>query len=142
MREQTQAEFLARSRQDWINSLRDAVASFLTSGNAISSASEKLHNRTPPVAEGPEDLWRASEVYDQLYSDVTESLTKARLHYAKVQLYTNPLEQETQDLISAMNAYIDAAIMRRPTADLGNTVVNIAQKIIKNEWVRVKSMNL
>ncbi|MNY02948.1 hypothetical protein D3C86_1355430 [compost metagenome] len=137
----SKAEAVARSRQEWINSLRDAVALFLASGNEVSAASEKLHNRTRVVPESQQDVLHAQDLYDKLYSEFTASLTTARLHYAKVQLYTNPVEKETEALISAMNEYINAASIRKPTADLGNTVVSIAQKIIKNEWVRVKSMS-
>ena len=138
----SKAEAVARSRQEWINSLRDAVASFVATGDDLSAASHKLHNRPPVVPETQADVHRSQDLYDRLYSEFAQSLSTAKLHYAKVQLYTNPVEKETEELLLAMNAYIDAASARRPSADLGNAVVAVAQKIIKNEWVRVKSMNL
>jgi len=136
----SKAEAVARSRQDWINSLRDAVASFVASGDDLYAASSKLHHR-PPVDHGSaEDVRRSRDLYDRLYSEFALNLSSAKLHYSRVQLYTNPTEKETDELLLAMNAYIDAATNRKPTADLGNAVVRIAQKIIKNEWIRVKEM--
>lgn len=138
----SKAEAVARSRQDWINSLRDAVASFVATGDDLSASSNKLHNRPVVVPETQADVHRSQDLYDKLYSEFAQSLSTAKLHYAKVQLYTNPVEKETEELLLAMNEYINACSARRPSADLGNAVVEVAQKIIKNEWVRVKSMNL
>jgi len=138
----SKAEAVARSRQDWINSLRDSVASFIATGDDLSAASTKLHNRPPIMPETQADVHRAQELYDQLYSDFAQRLSTAKLHYAKVQLYTNPLELETEQLLLAMNNYINACSKNNPSADLGNAVVEVAQRIIKKEWVRVKSMNL
>lgn len=137
----SKAEAVARSRQEWINSLRDAVASFVATGDDLSAASRKLHDRTSVAPETQEDVRYSQDLYDRLYSEFAQRLSTAKLHYAKVQLYTNPIENETEELILAMNAYINAASLRKPTADLGNAVVRVAQQIIKNEWVRVKAMN-
>lgn len=136
----SKAESVARSRQDWINSLRDAVASFISTGDDLASASGKLHDRKPVEAENLQDVQRSEDLYDQLYTDFARSLSTAKLHYSRVQLYTNPTEKETDELLAAMNAYIQASVLRKPTADLGNAVVRVAQTIIKNEWIRVKEM--
>ncbi|MBD9585771.1 hypothetical protein IB254_01765 [Pseudomonas sp. PDM03] len=136
----SKAESVARSRQDWINSLRDAVASFISSGDDLAGASVKLHERKPVAPESHQDVQRSADLYDQLFTDVSRSLTTAKLHYSRVQLYTNPTEKETDELMTAMNAYIQACMLCQPTADLGNAVVRVAQTIIKNEWVRVKDM--
>lgn len=138
----SKAEAVARSRQDWINSLRDAVASFIATGDDLSASSNKLYNRPHLIPENQADVQHAQDLYDRLYSEFTQSLSTAKLHYAKVQLYTNPAEKETEELILAMNAYVIACQERRPSADLGNAVVGGTQKIIKKEWVRVKAMNL
>jgi capsular polysaccharide biosynthesis protein len=118
------------------------VASFVAAGDDLSAASNKLYNRQHMAPETQADVYRSQDVYDKLYSEFAQSLSTAKLHYSKVQLYTNPVEKETENLLLAMNAYIDAASSRKPSADLGNAVVAVAQKIIKNEWVRVKSMKL
>ncbi|KTB62652.1 hypothetical protein AO066_18375 [Pseudomonas fluorescens] len=136
----SKAEAVARSRQDWINSLRDAVASFISTGDDLASASSKLHDRKSLEAESLQDVQRAEDLYDQLYTDFARTLSTAKLHYSRVQLYTNPTEKETDELLAAMNAYIQASMLRQPTADLGNAVVRVAQTIIKNEWIRVKEM--
>lgn len=137
----SKAEAVARSRQDWINSFRDAVASLIATGDDLASASSKLHKRAPLEPETLQDVQRSEDLYDQLYTEFTSSLSTAKLHYSRVQLYTNPTEKETAELIVAMNEYIQASASCKPTADLGNTVVGVAQRIIKNEWVRVKEMN-
>lgn len=136
----SKAEAVARSRQDWINSLRDEVASLIAAGDVLASASAKLHGATPLAPETREEVQRSKDLYDQLYTDVARSLNTAKLHYSRVQLYTNPAEKETEELLVAMNAYIQASVNRKPTADLGNAVVGVAQRIIKKEWVRVKEM--
>lgn len=136
----SKAEAVARSRQDWINSLRDEVASFIATGDDLAAASGKLHDKTPLPSETPEDVQRARDLYDHRYTEFARILTTAKLHYSRVQLYTNPTEKETEELLAAMNAYIQASVNCKPTADLGNAVVRVAQKIIKNEWVRVKEM--
>ncbi|WP_146206868.1 hypothetical protein [Pseudomonas sp. 43mfcvi1.1] len=136
----SKAEAVARSRQDWINSLRDAVASFIATGDALSASSNKLHNRPFAVPETQEEIHRSQDRYDMLYSEFAQSLSTAKLHYAKVQLYTNPAEKETEELVSAMNAYVVACSERKPSADLGNAVVAVAQRIIKKEWLRVRDM--
>jgi len=137
----SKAEAIARSRQAWINTLRDAVASFIATGDALNASSRKLHDRTKIAPENREDVLRSQQLYDQLYSEVTQNFATSKLHYSIVQLHTNPTESETEELLTAMNAYISAAMNRGPTADLGNRVVSIAQAIIKKEWVRVKAMN-
>lgn len=136
----SKAEAVARSRQDWINSLREAVASFIATGDDLSSASNKLHNRPPLIPETQADVHHAQELYDRLYSEFAQSLSTAKLHYARVQLYTNPTERETEELLLAMNAYLEACSSRRPSAALGNSVVEVAQRIIKKEWRRVRDM--
>jgi type II secretory pathway pseudopilin PulG len=136
----SKAEAVARSRQDWINSLRDALASFISSGDDLASASVKLRDRKPLPPQSHQDVQCSQDLYDQLFTDVARNLTTAKLHYSRVQLYTNPSERETEELMVAMNAYIQASILCEPTADLGNAVVRVAQTIIKNEWIRVKEM--
>ncbi len=136
----SKAEAVARSRQDWINSLRDAVASLISAGDDLASASKNLYERKSVTPQSDQDVQRSQDLYDQLYIDVARSLTTAKLHYSRIQLYTNPTEIETYELLAAMNEYIQASMLRKPTADLGNAVVRIAQKIIKNEWIRVKEM--
>jgi hypothetical protein len=138
----SKAEAVARSRQDWINSLRDAVASFIAAGDDLYAASSKFHQRPPMMPETQADVHRAQDLYDSLYSGFTQSLSTVKLHYSKVQLYTNPAEKETEDLLLAMNAYVEACSERLSTADIGNEVVRVAQQIIKKEWLRVKAMNL
>lgn len=136
----SKAEAVARSRQDWINSLRDAVASFIATGDELSASSNKLHNRPSLPPETQEDVHRSQDLYDKLYSEYSQSLSTAKLHYARVQLYTNPAEAESEELLLAMNAYVNACAGRMPSADLGNAVVEVAQRIIKKEWVRVRAM--
>lgn len=136
----SKAEAVARSRQEWINSLRDAVALFIATGDDVSSSSNKLHGRQPLIPETQADVHHAQDIYDRLYSEYAQSLSTAKLNYAKVQLYTNPTEKETGDLLSAMNAYLEACSKRNPSADLGNAVVEVAQRIIKKEWLRVRDM--
>jgi type II secretory pathway pseudopilin PulG len=136
----SKAEAVARSRQDWINSLRDEVALFIATGDELAAASGKLRDKTPPTPQTPEDVQRSKDLYSQRYSDFARSLMTAKLHYSRVQLYTNPTEKETDELLGAMNAYIQASVNCEPTADLGGVVVRVTQTIIKNEWRRVKAM--
>lgn len=140
MREQSQSEAVARSRQDWINNLKESIASFLSAGHAVSTAHRDLLSYKPIDPATKADVVRFAEVIDELGTRFSNSLTTAKLYYSKVELSLNPSEQDSKDLMVAMDKYINAASTSKPTADLGSSVVAIAQTIIKSEWSRVKLM--
>lgn len=137
----SKAEAVARSRQEWINSFRDVVASFITAGEDLATASTKIINKYDPTPRMEQVLLRAKNPDDPLYAEVYRIVLAANLLRYKVQLYTNPNENETGELLMAMDAYIEESMQAMSNSELCGDVVRITQKIIKTEWVRVKEMN-
>ncbi|WP_350012540.1 hypothetical protein [Pseudomonas asiatica] len=135
----SKAEAVARSRQEWINSLRDVVASFISTGDDLATASVKLIDNTDQTPRLAQIMQRA-DLQNPFYVEYSRILLAAKLQRAKVQLFTNPREKETGELIKAMDAYIQASMVADSTAHLGEEVIRNTQVIIKNEWVRVKEM--
>lgn len=126
---QIRATTVSANRQQWITSLRDEIASFLSHLNVIGY-----------IASG-------SLTYDAgAFRSAVEGL---HLSEAKIQLMINPKEADHEKLIKLLEAAITAAVKKKdkqeaPTKDekkedpVGD-VVRQAQKILKREWVRVKS---
>lgn len=140
LKEQARAEAVADNRQQWINSLRDAVASYLSVGYELTSASAAL-NRPPmsPVTSMEQAAARQKE-YDLVYAKLVEKHSLARLYFAKVELFLNPNEEDSKNLIGKMAQYIEKAYGNEPISDVGQEIVNVAQSIIKKEWIRVRDM--
>lgn len=124
---QARTGVLSKNRQDWINSLRNEIAGFLSSVTAINLELSK----DPPVF--------SSEFY--------KHATQMRLHYAKTQLHINPKESEHKDLVDKMHAVMDCCLTfdtQQKSGELNklsNELVEISQRILKSEWIRVKTFS-
>lgn len=130
------------SRQAWINELRDScanhVAAVLQIADLRAKRREWLSSKRVMMEES-----RAFQLFESEnpswvgYSSV--AVNQARMLRAKIELLLNPDEQETTDLLSALDAaYIGAAEEADNLSDLSDTVVARAQKIIRAEWRRTK----
>lgn len=116
---QARANVLSKNRQEWINSLRNEIAGFMTCVGHI----------------GP------SAVVGTANGGNTLELTKeVRLSYAKVQLLINPSEPDHQALVDKMALMIEQLSQLKLNFDEANLeLVAIAQPVLKREWVRVKA---
>lgn len=130
------------SRQAWINELRDScanhVAAVLQIADLRAKRREWLFNKRVLMEES-----RAFQLFENenpsWHSHSLVAINQARMLRAKIELLLNPDEQETTDLLSALDAsYEGAAKEADNLSDLCDQVVACAQKIIKAEWRRTK----
>ena len=140
LRDQSKAEALARSRQEWINSLREEVASFLSLGTDIHTLSQSVIDASWVKGDSIEELNQNKDMYERKYSEFSAKVARARFHFAKIELLINPSEIESKELLHSLNDYIAAASKYSKYIDIGNVVVAKAQVILKNEWIKVKHM--
>jgi hypothetical protein len=127
-RRQIRASVVSTNRQDWINTLRDALADFL-SKEAMARTFNRLHHADA------ESLGRIQEVL--------------RLNY-KISLLVNSQESDHARLIGLIDKMTDSINGANKTPDelkqmdesingLRNETVALSQLILKREWERVKS---
>jgi hypothetical protein len=116
---QARANVLSKSRQEWINTLRNEIAGFVSSMGHMSPSA------VASATNGGNTL--------QLTKDV-------RLHYAKVHLLINPNEPDHHALVNKMALMIEQLSQLRLNFDDANfELAALAQQILKREWERVKA---
>lgn len=116
---QARASVLSKSRQDWINTLRNEIAGFM------SCMGHMLPSAVSGASQGGNTLQLTREV---------------RLSYAKVQLLINPNEPDHQALVDKMTLMIEQLSQLRLNFDEANLeLAALAQQVLKREWVRVKA---
>jgi len=103
----------ANNRQEWINSLRDEITSFLAVVALI-----------PP-----------SQQFTQI-SEVEQK--KLWLHNYKIQLLLNPREKDHVELVDKIRAEINNLIHCNEKT-LISDIIAISQQVLKREWDRVRS---
>ncbi|VVM52192.1 hypothetical protein PS663_00847 [Pseudomonas fluorescens] len=139
LRAQSRSENLAKSRQEWINSLRAEVASFLSVIHEVYTLSDEI--KDPKIRGGTEseifNSWDKHYVKaDKFYS----FLARGRFHLANVKMHLNPLEADAQILERSMELLIGAAYSHQNIYDGTIDVTDITRRILKSEWERVKQM--
>ncbi|MCP1419928.1 hypothetical protein J3D47_004171 [Pseudomonas laurylsulfativorans] len=139
IRAQSKSENLARSRQEWINSLRAEIASLLSISHDIYNLSDEVKDpkiRGVTESELLESWRRHNEKASEFYS----LLAKARFHISNIQMHINPAEPESKELLKNIDLLISAAYESGKIYDLSVAIINVSQVILKKEWVRVKEM--
>ncbi|KWV85297.1 MULTISPECIES: hypothetical protein [Pseudomonas] len=140
LREQSKSEFLAKSRLDWIAIFREHVSNFLSLGNSVYAVSQYIVDVSWVKGDAREEFKASTALYDIRYAEFTDKLSKARLHFSQIELLISPNGEESEKLIRAMNEYIQAACSYTKIVDRGQAVVDITQRILRDEWVKVKEM--
>lgn len=140
LREQSKAEFLAKSRLEWIALFREHVSNFLSLGNSVHAVSQYIVDPSWVKGDTREEFKASTDLYDIRYTEFTDKLAKARLHFAQLELLISPNGDESVKLIDAMNDYIQAAYSSQRIVDKGQVVVDITQSILRKEWAKVKEM--
>lgn len=137
------AQVLSTNRQEWINTLREASAEFLSSVNSL--------RRTRTVARYCANKAKKEEGKDFFidYQDAIKSMTddskKVDLLKFKIQLLLNPLEPESVEINKLMVDMINytGTLKTRPDKekirDFSILFVEKMQVVVKREWVRVKA---
>ncbi|NMR28071.1 hypothetical protein HH219_21575 [Pseudoalteromonas sp. NEC-BIFX-2020_015] len=111
--DRTQKTIIANNRQEWINSLRDEITSFLA---VVASTSPSQHLTQMNEAE-KKNLW---------------------LHSYKIELLINPKEKDHVDLVDKIREEINNLINLKEET-LISDIISISQKILKREWDRVRT---
>jgi len=139
VKKQAEAEILTKSRQEWINSLRDTIAEFIAAILKISDLHSFKHGAGPANNTLPTD--------DAIKNNLEWCL---RLHEAKsvacvlrnkIHLLANPNEPAFVELL----ALIDDVYEKADNEEMGlhvysPEIIKSAQKILKAEWDRVKKL--
>jgi hypothetical protein len=141
LRNQSKGEFLAKSRLEWIAIFREHVAAFLAMGTSVHSVSQYIVDVSWVRGDTPQDFNKSKELYDIRYTEFADKMAQARLHFAQLELLVSRSRDDSSDLIDAMSKYITAASAYKPIVDKGQRVVEITQKILYDEWVKVKGMD-
>jgi hypothetical protein len=140
LREQGRAEAIAISRQQWINSLRDEISHFLSLGYDVRTLAQFINDTSWLEGGAAEQSEKKHELYRLRYSDFSEKVARARFHFAKIELFLNPKEPESAELIKILSEYINAAVAYSKVNEIGDRAVELTQVILKKEWERVKLM--
>lgn len=135
---QINASNVSSKRQVWIDELRKDIAEVL----ALTSRIEELKRPNPDLSK--EELL---DVFDKRM----EAQLRAIELYMRIKLRLNPNEQEHKDLLSAFQALSHASPDPQPGetgeerrrlqaafVSARDNVLEITQKILKNEWNRVR----
>lgn len=132
-RTKTRVDILSKNRQDWINTLRNTLAEYISAALALAEL-KKLRRAIDS------DLSHADgAVVDWNYRVHAAIAETVRLK-AKIALLSNPAEEDFQKLMEAV-AQVQQAAQSNDALSLSensDSLVAISQKILKNEWERVK----
>jgi hypothetical protein len=111
--ERSQRTIVTNNRQEWINTLRDEITSFL----AVVAVTSPDQKATELSEIEQKSLW---------------------LHNYKIQLLLNPNEVDHVELVDKIRAEINNLITCNGET-LISDMISTSQKILKREWDRVKS---
>lgn len=141
-REQGKAEAVAKNRQEWINSLRSAISTFVASCFEI-----YLIDISKTAAEVKS---KSAEVGDntviQSISDLTVRRTIAKCEavrwMSQIELYINPNEEESIAMVALAKQLLKHAdtLEGQDIYNLSQHLIVKSQAILKKEWERVKEM--
>ena len=109
---------VADKRQDWINDLRDTISEYL----AICSV----------VVDMKED------------DDIHQKVERYTFLIRKISLMLNPDEDKSKKLLSKIEEMKEFLMIKGEQwefEDLSDNITHVTQKILKEEWERVKSLD-
>ncbi len=134
------AKLVAESRQQWIHSLREEVAKFVSATNAIWDL-HKIKDGCEDILADMNDpqfvmkeLYQWSCTYNKAVQD-TEQL------YTKIHLLINPNEEKAQTLCKLLDRTMVAIEAKKSPSKINDDIIAMTQEILKDEWERVKTFN-
>ena len=115
---QARANVLSKTRQEWINNLRQEVASFITTIETIVPLIFSQRNT----------------------AEMSRQLADMYLQLNRTRLLINPDEDDHSTLVKIMQEVATMASSGdRTAASRNHELTSLSQKILKREWERVKS---
>ncbi|WP_445672658.1 hypothetical protein [Pseudomonas inefficax] len=142
LRDQGKSEAIARNRQEWINNLRLAVASFVSSCFELYLTDMmKVSAEGRQKLVGLEDAAAAQAVFD-LTIKRTAAKCDAVRWMSQIELHINPLEADSREMIDLAKELLLFAdtLDGRDIYLMTQKLIDKSQVILKKEWVRVKAM--
>ena len=109
----SQKTIITNNRQEWVNSLRDEITSFLA---VVASTSP-----SQSIPDIPSD-----------------DMKKLWIHSYKIELLINPKEDDHKELVRLIREEI-SNLTTSSDSTLISEIILLSQKILKREWDRVKS---
>jgi len=139
-KEKSRVEFIANSRQLWINSLRDEVACFISETSSIWDLYQQKSGRSDVLAamEAPEYAMSELANWSIAYGSAVARAEKSR---AKIQLLLTPAESASTELMDAIDKAYSTAKSKKDPDQENSKVISTLQPILKSEWERVKAQD-
>lgn len=128
----TRVDVLSKNRQDWINTLRNTLADYISAALGLSQLKEL------PNMDRNQLSITAGAMVDWNYKIQSATAEIIRLK-SKIALLANPDEDDFKSLLEIVEAIKDAVEMNLlQLPSLCDSLVAVGQKILKNEWEKVK----
>jgi len=132
-KKQLRASVNSKSRQEWINTLRDEITNYLFSfikleGMWFDNDQATVRNN---LAEKPHSS-----------KDLTKVLDELQKHKIKISLLINPNEDDHKKLLKILEeAYQNIRTKDKKRSEIEAEILTQSQLILKREWERVKSLD-
>lgn len=136
--QKAKSEALSKNRQEWINTLRNNVSEYISAAMAIWD----LHQLRKGLDPHQDHLDKEQVVMNGREWSYKYHLakTEAIKLKAKIALLSNPKEDDFHDLLGHIGELYDLATNGdTPLDQKTSKIINLTQKILKSEWVRVKN---
>jgi hypothetical protein len=117
VKKEINSKVLSENRQAWINQLRERVATFLT----------LCKRETPHTGDIATDNGARADRTKQISQLANE-----------IALFVNPMEADHSDLVRRIRSMEERCANWPAPAAEDAEIVDVAQKILKREWERVK----
>ena len=126
---QFRATTLSANRQSWINTLRDSIAEVQQTASITITEVQLASNK------------QSANVVDS--EAIVSAVRKMDFLFYKIQLLLNPKESDHDKLIDLIFNLKGSSLkvddeMNKKHAELQREITQVAQNILKREWVRVK----
>ncbi|HCE1970464.1 hypothetical protein HJ030_23805 [Vibrio parahaemolyticus] len=135
----TKSELTAVNRQQWINTLREDLAQFISSTNAIWDLHRMKEGRKEVLASLQDPQFVMRELYDWSCTYNT-SIKEAEGLSAKIKLLINPKEPNSIKLASLLDRSMKTVKANKSPSNINNQIISLSQVILKLEWERVKDL--
>ncbi|VAW83134.1 hypothetical protein MNBD_GAMMA12-2634 [hydrothermal vent metagenome] len=130
-KKQLRASVNSKSRQEWINLLREEITNYLF--GLIKFDSMKFDNQMA--------LKNKNKTLPHSPQDLTKLLDDLQKHKIKISLLINPSEADSKKLIAALeDSYLNIAKESLNQKKIESNILQLSQSILKKEWQRVKSL--
>jgi hypothetical protein len=137
---QSKAEALSKNRQEWINSLRTSVSSFIASATELYSVNIILRTPTGIIPDTEDREIQAATLHREIISKHAATKGEARRYLALIELHLNLKEDESIKMVKIAKDLYQSADNEGNIFLLCDELVEISQSILKKEWERVKQM--